>query len=84
MKMDMTDIDQYPNTSGWEVKHDSNDNLFYVENMRGQRLPEGKFTTRVLAHAALVSYLEKMKATAGPGRGKKKEVNANEEVSTTS
>lgn len=82
MKMDMTGIDHYPNTSGWEVKHDANDNLYYVENAKGQKLP-GKYTTRVLAHAELVGYLETLKATAGPGRGKKK-VDGNEEVSATS
>ncbi len=71
MKIDMTeDLDQFVNSSGYELHHDSETGLYELRNKNGNILP-GKYTTRAFAHTALISYLEKAKQQAGPGRVKK-------------
>ena len=68
-QMSMIDIEEeFPNSAGWEVIHDANDQLFYIVAKNGRR-QEGSYTTRIFATVALKAYLLKQKP--GPGRGHK-------------
>ncbi len=64
------DLDQFINSTGYELDHDAETGLYELKNKNGNVLP-GKYTTRAFAHTALISYLEKAKQQAGPGRAKK-------------
>ena len=60
-----------PNTGKWEIIHDPDDQLYFVVNRNGTRLPS-KYTTRTMADNALEKYLTSKQITQpGPGRGHK-------------
>lgn len=64
------DLDQFTNSTGYELHHDPETGLYEIKNKQGIKFP-GKYTTRAFAHNALVDYLEKAKQQAGPGKPKK-------------
>jgi len=81
--MQQVDLNSLPNSSGWQVVHDADDQLFRIENARGRKLP-GKFTGRLMAEKKLYDYLQEMAEknieTAQKPRGRKKNVDASTEA----
>ncbi len=60
--MQKLELDQYPNSSGWQIVHLINDQLYEIQNKHGTPLRIGCFTNRRFAEQQLAKYLEKINA----------------------
>lgn len=54
--MQTVDLTIFPNTPGWQVIHDGNNNMYYIENENGNR-KNGTWTVRRFAEKALFDML---------------------------
>jgi hypothetical protein len=57
--MEIKDISNFPNTSGWHIIHDSNNMCYKIKSEKGQTKNE-IFTHKSFAERALYKYLSKV------------------------
>lgn len=77
--MQPVDLSTYPNTAGWFIKHNPENQLYELRSHKGGRLA-GAYTTRNAAELALAKYLDRVTAAAN----KHKKVNKSTETLTLS